>query len=108
MYKRQIIVLNKNSSLKEIGEQYGISQNTVSTIIKRHRETGTLEARKRDGRPKTTTPRVDKVMKRELKKNPFATAAEVKSAVALAIDGPLDTVFKRIWACEPKYRVENH
>ena len=48
--KTAIIALNKNSSLtqKEIGEQYGISQNTVSTIIKHHHETGLLEARKRD------------------------------------------------------------
>ena len=87
--KTAIISLNKNSSLtqKEIGEQYGISQNTVSTTIKHHRETGSLEAIKRDGRPKTTTLRVVKMMKCDLKKNPFATAAEVKSALAPAIDG---------------------
>ena len=62
--KTAIIALNKNSNLtqKEKGEQYGISQNTVSTIIKHHHETGSLEARKRDRRSKTTTLRVDKMM----------------------------------------------
>ena len=59
-------------------------------------------------RPKTTTPRVDKMMK----KNPFATAAEVKSALALAIDGmALGTIRHRLQkdlGMRAKYRVENH
>ena len=40
--KTAFIALNKNSSLtqKEIGKKYGIPQNTVRTIIKRHRESG--------------------------------------------------------------------
>ena len=65
----------------------GYRRTQSAPLIKRHRETGSLEAIKRDGRPKTTTLRVDKMMKCDLKKNPFATAAEVKSALEPAIDG---------------------
>ena len=74
--KTAIIALNKNSSLtqKEKGEQYGISQNTVSTIIKRHRETGSLETRKRDGGLKATTPRVDKMIETLAKKESFCNS----------------------------------
>lgn len=86
--KTAIIALNEHSSLtqKEIGERYGISQNAVSSILKRYRETGSIEVAKRSGRPRKTTPRVDNMMKREVKKHPFASASEVKSALAPALD----------------------
>jgi hypothetical protein len=58
----------------------------VSLIIKKHRETGSTAVAPLSGRPRKTTIRDDKMIAREVKKNPFITSLEIKAALAPRLD----------------------
>ena len=64
-----------NKSNREIARIVGVNHTTVSRIIKRQKEKGTTSPQRRGncGRKRSTTPRDDKVLLRESKKNPRLT-----------------------------------
>jgi transposase len=81
----------------QIAEQCGVSQQRVSSIIKLHRTTGLTVPKPRTGRPKKTTDRTDKLILREVQKNPFITARQIKSNVGAPLSSvSLSTIKSRL------------
>ncbi|KAK7864830.1 hypothetical protein R5R35_012488 [Gryllus longicercus] len=64
---------NEGKTSREISSTLAIGKSTVNDILKKFKITGTVEAKRNPGRPRKTTQRVDKVIKRkavsEVKKN---------------------------------------
>lgn len=86
--KAAVIALSEHTSKtqKEIASDCSISQNTVSYILKRYRETGKTEVKSRSGRPPKTSFRTDNRIHRIAKKNPFVTSSEIKRIMSPDID----------------------
>ncbi|CAG0880689.1 unnamed protein product [Darwinula stevensoni] len=86
--KVKIITFLGHTSMtqQEIARECGVSQQAVSLIIKKHRETGSTAVAPSSGRPRKTTIRDDKMIAREIKKNPFITSLEIKAALAPRLD----------------------
>ena len=57
----------------------GVPQGTISKIFKRYRETGQFVQRRRSGRPRTSTPREDRVLTRMCRANRFLSATMLRS-----------------------------
>lgn len=66
-------------SQKEIAEIYSINQSSVSRIL----GAKTSLMTKRSGRPRKTTKKTDSLISREVKKNPFISAREIKNSTPL-------------------------
>jgi len=72
---------NGEGTLKEVAEQFRIGRRTLSELLRRERETGTLEANKDRGRPLR---RVDEAglvrLSRIVESQPDATLEEIRDA----------------------------
>ena len=74
-----IIALSKTGmKYKDIAAEYGISKAGVGHIVKRFKDTGSADVKKRSGRPKVTTPADDRLIKRCVRVNPFISCKEIK------------------------------
>ena len=73
--RRQVVHLCANGlSTRAIASIIAANQSTVSRILKRHRETGSVEKKPRSGRPRKSTPRDDRHLKALSLANRFKTA----------------------------------
>ncbi|CAK9832042.1 Transposable element Tc1 transposase [Anthophora retusa] len=81
--EREIIVKlhAEGKSYKEIGAIVGRSKSTVCYIIKKINMDGNSANKVRSGRPKKLTPREEKAVLREVKKNPFISAPKLAAVV---------------------------
>ena len=61
-------------SYKSMSEIFDVPAQTIHDVIKRYLETGSVENKKKTGRPRKTTPRQDRQMVIECKKDPFKCA----------------------------------
>ncbi len=66
-----------NFTVCEISKETRIHKSTVSRIILRYESRGTVEHRKNPGRPKKITEKVERIIVRESKKDPFLSSTEV-------------------------------
>ena len=57
----------------------GISHKTVFRIVHKHRQTGSVGDKPRSGRPKSTTPRQDRILIRKSLGNRRLTAPELRA-----------------------------
>ena len=62
----------------DVAARYHVSQNTVSRTWNRWKETHSVKNRKITGRPRKTTPGQTRLIVRQVKKDPFMTAVEVR------------------------------
>lgn len=81
------LALHSSKSQAEIAKDIGVSQPTVSRIIRRHHQTGSVEPQRkgRCGRKRKTTPRDDKKLLRKSLCNPRLTAIDLKREEQLPI-----------------------
>ncbi len=72
---KEIIIKShlKGKSYKTIADDLHMSESSVGKIVRRYKERGTIDNIKQSGRPRKTTPRDDRKIIIEAKKNPFAT-----------------------------------
>ena len=72
----------------EIGNNLNLARTTVSTIIRRHKETGNASQNRfgRSGRKKCLTEHESRLIRRESLKNPRATASQIRPAVGGRVD----------------------
>jgi transposase/arsenate reductase-like glutaredoxin family protein len=86
--KQEIILLSQHTTMNqsEIAARCNVSQVTVSRVLRNHRCNEPLGVRRRSGRPKKTTPRVDALIGREAKKNPFITGSEIQKNLSPTLD----------------------
>jgi transposase len=74
-----IIALSKTGmNYKDIAGEYGISKSGVGHIVKRFKDTGRADIKKRSGRPKVTTSADDRFIKRCVTVNPFISSNDIK------------------------------
>ena len=66
------------SSQREVARMLGVSQECISKILRRNRETGRPHQRKRGGSMKISTPREDRQMLRMVRTNRFNSAPRLR------------------------------
>lgn len=68
---RKLIIdnYNKGNKMVDISKIFNVNYNSVKTIIQRFKKTGATKIKKRIGRSKKLTPRNERIILRELKKN---------------------------------------
>lgn len=97
--RSRIVALANHSSKthREIATIFKICHTTVTRIINLERNTGSVVARKRSGRPKATSQRTDSLIRREVIKDPFISAANIKrNLVPLCNNVTLRTIQTRL------------
>lgn len=75
---------DKGSGPKSYGflaEKYKLKRSTVYSIIKRYKNSGTVENQPRSGRPRSLTVRESRELVREVKRNPFTSSLKLKKKV---------------------------
>ena len=85
-------------SMNEIAKRMRIARGTVQSIMKKHRETGTVADRPRSGRPRKTTPQEDRLLCRDCLKNRMKTSPQLASSFCESTGKTLDpsTVRQRL------------
>jgi transposase len=80
---RNLIILNyeEERRIADIAEMFHINYNSVTTIIRRYNQHGSIEIKARRGRPKKVTHRRENLIIREMKKNRRSTKCELLSKV---------------------------
>lgn len=73
---------NENKSYLEIAKLLNRSKSTIHYIVKKSKTEGNITNKKRTGRPKKLTPREEKMIIREIKKNPSTSAPKLVGIVA--------------------------
>ena len=77
--RRKIIKLElQNYSTCQISKITNIHKATVSRVILRFKECGSLERQKSPGRPKKITEKVERIVVRDSKKDPFLNATQLQ------------------------------
>ena len=97
--RRQVVHLSaKGLSTRAIASIIAANQSTVSRILKRHRETGSVEKKPRCGRPRKSTPRDDRHLKALSLANRFKTARQLRDewSVDSAVDVSARTIRRRL------------
>lgn len=97
--RAQIEILHKlGKSQREIGKIVNVSQKGVRTTLIRKQQTGSNSDRKRSGRPRKTTKRVDQAIVIKSKRNRFTTAPQIASEINSSLVQPISitTVRQRL------------
>jgi transposase len=69
---RAIGMLENCARQVDVALLFNVTQNVISRLYQRYRETGTVEERPRHGRPRATNNREDRLLVREARRNPRA------------------------------------
>lgn len=85
MRKLVITFHQESKSVREIEQLTGIKRSTVQNIIKRYRESGSVENRKRTGRPRQISARTERKLVAEVKKNPKCTALSLLQNINVTV-----------------------
>ena len=87
--RSKILTLHQFTTLsqRKIAAQVGVNQSTVSRIIAHQKKSGTLTATRigKGGRKKKMTPREERLLVQENKKQPFMTSNEHKRSLNLKV-----------------------
>ena len=76
---RALVLVEEGYSYRAVGTRLGISHKTVFRIVHKHRQTGSVGDKPRSGRPKSTTPRQDRILIRKSLGNRRLTAPELRA-----------------------------
>ena len=76
---RALVLVEEGYSFRAVGTRLGISHKTVFRIVHKHRQTGSVADKPRRGRPKSTTPRQDRILIRKSLGNHRLTAPELRA-----------------------------
>ena len=79
-----------------ISKRLGVSQSVISRALKRHRDTGKFDARKRHGRPRCTTSRTDAMIRQLAVVNPTTTSTNIQSQLPPQVKVSKTTIKRRI------------
>ena len=80
--KAKIVTLrDANYSFGEISKKLGINRSTAYRIYKKFKETGTVENKKRKGRPSKLSKKVASAIEKKIKENPTITSDELRRSL---------------------------
>ena len=95
--KSDVILLKEEGyKNKEIANRLGLFEASVSRILKRNKENLTLSPMKRSGRPRKTTPRTDRKIRRLLQEKPFLSSTDIKRSVPELAELSVRTIRHRL------------
>ena len=78
-------VLEEGTTQAAAAQRFSVSLSFVEKLLHRYRETGSVAPGRRGGRRKPAfTPELEKLLKREVKKQPDATLAELRDACGVS------------------------
>ena len=82
---------------RQIAANFGLNNSVISRLVARHRQTGSIEERRRSGRPRKTTPREDLFLACQARLHPFSTAGQLRGMWPSG--GPISdrTVIRRLY-----------
>jgi IS30 family transposase len=69
-----------------IANQLGLHHSTISNVLGRHAAGESVDRKKGSGRPRKTSVQTDRLIIREMMKDPFITAKEIQNNLALNVD----------------------
>ena len=75
--ERIVNLYSSGEKQSEISSRFQVSKQTVSKIIKRHKDRGHVESLTRGGRPRKTSIRTDKLIKRTSQKYPTMSGCQI-------------------------------
>lgn len=64
---------------RQVSDRFNVSHSVISRLMRRYNETGIVGERPRSGRPKKTTEREDRLLRRLARQQPFTTANRLRS-----------------------------
>lgn len=86
--KGQIIAFKKaKKSNRWISKKLKVGRATVSRVLQRFSAGESLDRHQGSGRPRITTPTTDRLIIREVNRDPFATTTEIRETLATIIGG---------------------
>ena len=80
----------------EIGSRIGRAESTVSSFLKRFKNRGSIENHASPGRPRKTTPRMDRTIVRMVKSDRRVTTKDIASELGPSVDISTRTIRRRI------------
>ena len=110
--KGQIKALyHRGCSYSTIGDELQLSKSTVGCLIKKYKDTGNFETKKRSGRPKKYTDVEAKSISREVQRNRFISVKEIQNCcnVKHLSEKTIRTIiqqhggFTSYWACRKPF-----
>ena len=78
---RAIALILQGRSQRDVAQQFGVHESTISRLVQRLRATGRLTDRPRSGRPRVTTQRQDRRIRLVHLRNRLRTATETAREV---------------------------
>jgi transposase len=80
---KERVINDYNNGVKQsvIATKYCLNKSVVSRLIKRFRERGHLQSIKKSGRPKKTTPRLDRAILNISKNDPFLSSRRIGAQI---------------------------
>lgn len=84
----------KGESYNKIAKYFNVSKNGVFSICKRYEQTGLVTDAHRSGAPRATSKHQDSLIIREIRKNPFISAPEIKNQLNLSVS--TETIKRRL------------
>lgn len=84
--------------MQDVALEFGVATSTISRIVSRYREQGDINREVGSGRPRKTTPRQDREIRKQVKVHPLKTAVEVTDYVNehLEVNLGVHTVRRRL------------
>ena len=77
---RAMGMLDGDMSCRQVARHFGCSHSTITRLLQRHRETGSVNDRPRSGRERVTTPDQDRYIVLKHIRDRFLTASETAAA----------------------------
>ena len=92
------VILSKQEGYKnvEISKRLKLSEAFVSRILQRNKQNLSFSPLKRSGRPRTTTPRTDRIIKQLCQKQSFISSSEIKRSMQELISVTTRTIRNRL------------
>ena len=79
------MTLVKDPTYKQMAGIFDLPMSSIQTVIKNFKERGTVESPPKTGRPRKTTPRQDRQMVIESKRDPWLVAGYVYNVLGLLV-----------------------
>ena len=93
----QMVALRQEGLMQiAISKRLGVSQSVISRALKRDRDTGKFDARKRHGRPRCTTSRTDAMIRQLAVVDPTTTSTNIQSQLPPQVKVSKTTIKRRL------------
>ena len=93
-----ILLMEEGYKNCDIAKRLKVSAASVSRIIRTYKENGSFSPKKRSGRPRKSTERMDREMRRLCVRKPSITSSEIKKSLPLLANMSTRTIRRRLYS----------